>query len=109
MRYSVGLPGRPRRRFPDEFVTGDAIAEMAAAVEAAGLDAVFVTDHPAPDDRWLEGGGHHAQEPLVALAFAAAATRRIVAAHPRVRRRVPQPVPRREGRGHARTTSRAVG
>ena len=52
---------------PEEFVTGDAIAEMAAAVEAAGLDAVFVTDHPAPDDRWLAGGGHHAQDPMVAL------------------------------------------
>ena len=76
MRYSVGLPV-DHVRSPDEFVTGDAIAEMAAAVEAAGLDAVFVTDHPAPDDRWLEGGGHHAQEPLVALAFAAAATRRV--------------------------------
>ena len=76
MRYSVGLPV-DHVRSPDEFVTGDAIAEMAAAVEAAGLDSVFVTDHPAPDDRWLEGGGHHAEDPLVALAFAAAATRRI--------------------------------
>jgi probable F420-dependent oxidoreductase len=35
---------------------------------------VFVTDHPFPDDRWLDGGGHHALDPLVALAFAAAAT-----------------------------------
>src|SRR4051812_36266152 len=76
MRYSVGLPV-DHVTLPDQFVTGDAIAEMAAAVEAAGLDAVFVTDHPAPDDRWLQGGGHHAQDPLVALAFAAAATRRI--------------------------------
>jgi probable F420-dependent oxidoreductase len=76
MRYSVGLPV-DHVRYPDEFVTGEAIAEMAAAVEAAGLDAVFVTDHPAPDDRWLAGGGHHAQEPMVALAFAAAATRRV--------------------------------
>jgi probable F420-dependent oxidoreductase len=76
MRYSVGLPV-DHVAFADEFVTGDAIAEMAAAVETAGLDAVFVTDHPAPDDRWLDGGGHHAQDPLVALAFAAAATQRI--------------------------------
>ena len=76
MRYSVGLPV-DHVQYPDEFVTGDAVAEMAAAVEAAGLDAVYVTDHPAPDDRWLEGGGHHAQDPLVALAFAAAATSRI--------------------------------
>lgn len=77
MRYSVGLPV-DHVGAPAEFVTGDAIAEMAAAVEAAGLDAVFVTDHPAPDDRWLAGGGHHAQDPLVALAFAAAATRRVL-------------------------------
>ncbi len=76
MRYSVGLPV-DHITHVSEFVTGDAVAEMAAAVEAAGLDAVFVTDHPAPDDRWLAGGGHHAQEPLIALSFAAAATTRI--------------------------------
>ena len=76
MRYSVGIPV-DHVHARQEFVTGDAIAEMARAVEAAGLDAVYVTDHPAPDDRWLAGGGHHAQEPLVALAFAAAATTRI--------------------------------
>ena len=76
MRYTVGIPV-DQVDAPQEFVTGDAIAEMASAVEAAGLDAVFVTDHPAPDDRWLARGGHHAQEPLVALAFAAAATTRI--------------------------------
>src|SRR3954447_20042483 len=75
MRYSVGLPV-DHVTLPEGFVPGDAIAEMAAAVEAAGLDAVFVTDHPAPDDRWLEGGGPHAQDPLVWLAFAAAASRR---------------------------------
>ena len=76
MRYTVGIPV-DQVDAPNEFVTGDAVAEMAAAVEAAGLDAVYVTDHPAPDDRWLAGGGHHAQEPLIALAFAAAATTRI--------------------------------
>lgn len=77
MRYSVGLPV-DHVVHAAEFVTGDAIAEMAAAVEAAGLDAVYVTDHPAPDDRWLAGGGHHAQEPLITLAFAAAATTRVL-------------------------------
>jgi probable F420-dependent oxidoreductase len=77
MRYSVGLPV-DHVGAPEEFVTGDAIAEMAAAVEAAGFDAVYVTDHPAPDDRWLAGGGHHAQDPLIALAFAAAATERVM-------------------------------
>jgi probable F420-dependent oxidoreductase len=73
MRFSVGLPvDRVDRE--DEFVTGAAIAEMAAAAEAAGFDAVYVTDHPAADDQWLAGGGHHALEPMVGLAFAAAAT-----------------------------------
>src|SRR5262245_47088662 len=47
---------------------------MARAVEAAGFDACFVTDHPFPNDRWLASGGHHALDPFVALSFAAAAT-----------------------------------
>ncbi|MBK5289918.1 MAG: LLM class F420-dependent oxidoreductase, partial [Acidimicrobiia bacterium] len=36
MHYSVGLPV-DHVAYADEFVTGAAIAEMAAAVEAAGL------------------------------------------------------------------------
>jgi probable F420-dependent oxidoreductase len=76
MRYSLGLPV-DRVDAEDEFVTGEAVAEAAAAAERLGFDAVFVTDHPAPDDRWLAGGGHHALEPTVALAYAAAATSRI--------------------------------
>ncbi|MGZ4690721.1 MAG: TIGR03619 family F420-dependent LLM class oxidoreductase [Acidimicrobiia bacterium] len=73
MRFSVGLPVDAVDR-QDQFVTGPAIGEMAAAAEAAGFDAVYVTDHPAADEQWLEGGGHHALEPLVGLAFAAAST-----------------------------------
>jgi probable F420-dependent oxidoreductase len=76
MRFSVGLPV-DHADHPDEFVTGPAIAAMAAAAEAAGFDACYVTDHPAADQRWLAGGGHHALEPLVGLAFAAAATTRL--------------------------------
>ncbi len=74
MRLSVGLPTHRVDR-ADEFVTADAVAQLAAAAEAAGFDAVFVTDHPFPADGWLAHGGHHALDPLVALAFAAAATR----------------------------------
>lgn len=73
MRFSVGLPV-DHVDHEDEFVTGPAVAEMAAAAEAAGFDAVYMTDHPAADDQWLEGGGHHALEPLIGLGFAAAAT-----------------------------------
>ena len=46
MRFSVGLPVDHVDRV-EEFVTGPAIGEMAAAAEAAGFDAVYVTDHPA--------------------------------------------------------------
>lgn len=76
MRLAVGLPtDHVERR--DEFLDGGAVTDMARHAEAAGVDAVFVTDHPAPDDRWLAGGGHHALEPTVALSFAAAATTRL--------------------------------
>ncbi len=51
--------------------------ECAAAVESIGFDACFVTDHPAPDAKWLAAGGHHALDPLIALSFAAAATTRL--------------------------------
>ena len=62
---------------PDQFLTMPAVAEMAQALETAGIDAAYVTDHPAPADRWLESGGHHALDPFVALAFVAAGTTRL--------------------------------
>ena len=73
MRVSVGLPTH-RVDLGDEFVSTDGIAELAQAAEAAGFDAVSVTDHPFPDETWLASGGHHALDPFVALSFAAAAT-----------------------------------
>jgi probable F420-dependent oxidoreductase len=76
VRASLGLPTHRLDR-GDEFVAGDAIAHMAEAAEAAGFDAVFVTEHPFPGDAWLAHGGHHALDPLVALSFAAAATTRL--------------------------------
>jgi probable F420-dependent oxidoreductase len=57
-----------------EFASGAGISEVARAAEAAGFDAVFVTEHPFPENEWLASGGHHALDPFVALAFAAAAT-----------------------------------
>lgn len=76
MRYAVQLPTE-NVQAPAEFGTGEAVGAMARAAESAGFDACFVTDHPAPGDRWLAGGGHHSLDPFVALAFAAAATRTI--------------------------------
>jgi alkanesulfonate monooxygenase SsuD/methylene tetrahydromethanopterin reductase-like flavin-dependent oxidoreductase (luciferase family) len=76
VRYSVALPTDAVDR-PGEFGSAAAVTEMAAAAEAAGFDACHVTDHPFPPARWVAEGGHHALDPLVALAVAAAATSRI--------------------------------
>ncbi len=76
MKFSLALP-TDHHAAPDEFVTGSAITAIATAAESSGWDAVFVTDHPAPDTRWLAGGGHQALEPTVALAAAAAVTTRL--------------------------------
>jgi probable F420-dependent oxidoreductase len=73
MRYSVALPNDRIDRC-DDFLTAQAVADIASTVEDAGFDACFVTDHPFAGDRWLDNGGHHALEPLVQLSFAAAAT-----------------------------------
>jgi probable F420-dependent oxidoreductase len=73
VRFSLSLPTDRVDRL-DEFVTGAAVAELATAAEQAGYDAVFVTEHPAPERAWLDTGGHQALDPFVALAFAAAAT-----------------------------------
>jgi probable F420-dependent oxidoreductase len=74
---SLGLPVE-RVHAGAELVSGPALADLAAAYERFGFHAAYVTDHPAPDDRWLAGGGHHSLEPTVALAVAAAATRRLL-------------------------------
>lgn len=76
MRFTLQLP-TDRVAEGEEFVSAEAIAEMARAAERAGFDAAFVTDHPAPEDRWLRSGGHQALDPFVALSFAAAATTRL--------------------------------
>ncbi len=76
MRFSLALPV-DRVDSPEEFQTAQAIVEIAGAAEAAGFDAVFVTDHPIPERGWLEGGGHQAMDPFVALSMAAAVTTRL--------------------------------
>ena len=67
LKYSVELPvGKP-----------DELMACAIAIESAGFDACFVTDHPYPSRQWLETGGHLTLDPFVALSFAAAATSRL--------------------------------
>ncbi|MET9382212.1 LLM class F420-dependent oxidoreductase [Streptomyces sp. NPDC002928] len=77
----------PRLRFIFHYPEGsgpdaDALAagplhEIAAAAERAGFDGFSLSEHPAPGARWLASGGHQTLDPLVALAYAAAATQRL--------------------------------
>ena len=71
--FSLELPTQ-RVDAAAEFATASAIADISRAAETNGYAAVHVTDHPAPDAKWLDHGGHHALDPFVALSFAAAAT-----------------------------------
>lgn len=57
-----------------EFVTGDALARFTRAAEAAGFAGVGFTDHPAPSQKWLAGGGHDALDPFAALSYVAGVT-----------------------------------
>lgn len=59
---------------PGEFLQPEAVAEIGRTLEAAGFDGGNVTDHPAPSGRWLDAGGHYAQDPFVMLSLLAAAT-----------------------------------
>ncbi len=72
MRFSIGLPHPTGGNDPREI---DGYVEIARAVEDAGLDAVWVTDHPFP---YVEPGkaGHQAIDPFVLLGFLAGATSR---------------------------------
>jgi probable F420-dependent oxidoreductase len=73
MKIYVALPS-DRIQYGDEFLSGAGLAELARTAERVGFTAVYDTDHPVPTGRWLDAGGHHAQDPFVTLSYAAAAT-----------------------------------
>jgi probable F420-dependent oxidoreductase len=67
-----------QHQYRPDYLPAASMMEAAAAIEAAGFDACNVTDHPFPTADWLNGGGHHTLDPLVALSFAAAATTKLL-------------------------------
>jgi probable F420-dependent oxidoreductase len=75
MKFSLHLPMDIDDR--QEFQNAAAVREMAQAVEKAGADACWITDHPAPTTKWRYAGGHDALDPFAALAFVAAATTKL--------------------------------
>lgn len=76
MKFATTYPLVTHPYHPD-LVTGDGVARLARAAEVAGFSGIGFTDHPAPSHKWLEGGGHDALDPFVAMAFCAAATQTI--------------------------------
>lgn len=75
MRFSCQLPlGHDT---DDDFLSINNMTETIRAIDKAGLDAVYVTDHPAPSHRWLHGGGHATLDPFVALTVVATASPRL--------------------------------
>ena len=76
IKFNIPLPF-DRHEQGDEFTSMEAVHEIGAAIERAGFSAALVTDHPVPTGRWLDAGGHHAQDPFVMLGLLAAVTTRI--------------------------------
>ncbi|MEM8708151.1 MAG: TIGR03619 family F420-dependent LLM class oxidoreductase [Actinomycetota bacterium] len=72
MKFGVGLPVA-HHPVPEWASSLEAITAVTRAAAAAGFAHVFVTDHPAPPQRWLDAGGHSSLDPFVALTAAAAA------------------------------------
>ncbi len=76
MKINATLPF-DRADQPEEFMRPEAITEIASLLERLGFAGGNVTDHPCPTGRWLDSGGHHAQDPFVMLSLVAAATTRL--------------------------------
>lgn len=73
MKINAPLPF-DRTDAAEEFLTLEAVAEIGRALERAGFSGGNVTDHPCPTARWLDAGGHDAQDPFVMLSLLAAVT-----------------------------------
>ena len=76
MKINVTLPF-DNIESPREFLTLEAVTQIGAVLERAGFDGGNVTDHPCPTGRWLDSGGHHAQDPFVLLSLLAAVTTKL--------------------------------
>jgi probable F420-dependent oxidoreductase len=62
---------------PEEFLHPQAVTQIGSVLERAGFNGGNVTDHPCPTGRWLDGGGHFAQDPFVILSLLAQATTKL--------------------------------
>ncbi|HUZ10344.1 MAG TPA: LLM class F420-dependent oxidoreductase [Acidimicrobiales bacterium] len=76
MRFTALYPLHSHRYDPDILDPAN-VAAFARTAESAGFDAVALTEHPAPSQRWLDVGGHDALDVFTMLGFCAAVTSRV--------------------------------
>ncbi|MCB0974278.1 MAG: TIGR03619 family F420-dependent LLM class oxidoreductase [Actinobacteria bacterium] len=72
MRFSYGFPLQQHPN-PPALMTATSLSQLSTHAADAGCSAVFLTEHPAPTQRFLSSGGHSAIDPFVGLAACAGA------------------------------------
>lgn len=73
MRWSISLPAPGS---PGDLGSVESLLKAARALEEAGFDAGWVSDHPFP--KMIGGNEHHAADPFSTLAFVARETDRLL-------------------------------
>lgn len=76
MRFTLEYPSE-QPIAPDDFLRPDVLRAVAVAAEAAGFDAIALSEHPAPSVKWRTHGGHNTLDPIAALSYVAAVTTRV--------------------------------
>ena len=76
----------------EEFLTAESMTELAVAAEANGFSAAYVTEHPAPAEKWRQTGGHGALDPS-SRSLSPPPRHGSSTSHQPDRRAVPEPVP----------------
>jgi probable F420-dependent oxidoreductase len=76
LKYNLMFPMRAVKHY-ERWIGKAGLGDVARVVEAAGFDAIAMSEHPYPDRQWLANGGHHAFDPFVSLSMMAAATERL--------------------------------
>jgi probable F420-dependent oxidoreductase len=69
LQYPIAHAG-----YSPALLAADGMRKVVVAAEAAGFDSIAFTEHPAPSQKWMAGGGHESFDPLTALALCAGVT-----------------------------------
>ncbi|HEY1969130.1 MAG TPA: LLM class F420-dependent oxidoreductase [Pseudonocardia sp.] len=77
MRFTVQYP-IAQGSYDPAFLDPEVMTRFAQTAERAGFSAIAFTEHPAPSQKWVDGGGHDALDPFAALGFCAAVTKRLL-------------------------------